>query len=122
MRRGILVACAALASLAQACGGGGETSGAGGTSASAGSMPTTSSQSGGGGPCGSLVWDRTNAACNQCVVDKCCAELAACDQGTKCGALLACAGACAPGDATCVKGCGTHNHSDAFDARPRPRR
>jgi len=110
MRREILAACAVLASLAQACGGGGHTGGTGGSSASAGSMHTSSSQSAGGaGPCGSLVWDGTNKACNQCTVDKCCAELRACDAGTKCGDLIACASACAAGDTTCVKGCGvTH--------------
>lgn len=105
-----------------ACGGGGTGNTGGGGSAtssssssgttvssSSGSVTSSSSSSGGTG-CGSLMWDNTNLDCNQCMLDSCCNELAACDPNTTsdCGALVVCLNNCAAGDSACQKNCSTN--------------
>jgi hypothetical protein len=75
---------------------------------------TTATGTGGGAPnCGSLVWS-TNATCEACIEGMCCDQLAACDTGTPCGALLDCANAC-NNDSTCIMNCGTSQAAGQAD-------
>jgi hypothetical protein len=60
----------------------------------------------GGAPsaCGSFVWD-PDATCQGCIEKSCCAELQACDTGTPCAIVAACARPCKPGDDACLNTC-----------------
>jgi hypothetical protein len=69
-----------------------------------GGKTTTTTGPGGASMCGSFVWD-AEASCQSCMEKSCCSELRACDTGTPCATLAACAGKCAEGDDTCLGAC-----------------
>jgi hypothetical protein len=67
-------------------------------------VSSTSAGTGGKAPCGTLVWDGLST-CQTCMEASCCTDLEACDDGTPCGTLAACAHKCAFGDDACKKAC-----------------
>jgi len=89
--------------------GGSDTDGGDGGDGGSGGSDTDGGDGGSGGDgggnqgCGSLEWSN-NAECNSCMEDMCCAELAACDEGTECGDLLDCLEPCGA-DQACQQAC-----------------
>lgn len=125
----ILAWAAAVGSVAAlvACGGGGGNTGGGGSggtsptstvssTSSSGSPTSSSSGTGGSGPACGITWesDPERAACETCMEDSCCSEMAGCAPGTKCDDLLACAQACGD-NGTCVDTCITDNQQGYDD-------
>jgi hypothetical protein len=69
-----------------------------------GTGTTAATGTGGASACGSFVWD-PDATCTGCMEKSCCAELHACDTGTPCALVAACARLCKPGDDACLGAC-----------------
>jgi len=65
---------------------------------------TTTATATDGGACGAFVWD-PQSGCQGCVESFCCTDLLACDDGTPCASITACARACKPGDTSCLTTC-----------------
>ncbi|MFT3774882.1 MAG: hypothetical protein QM820_56765 [Minicystis sp.] len=112
-----------------ACGGGGNGNtgggGAGGNpsssssttvSASSGSPTSSSSGTGGTTGCGSFLYS-SDATCQGCAEQNCCAELQACDTGTLCNDLFTCLDGCDASDTTCSDTCIQDNMGGVSDAQ-----
>jgi hypothetical protein len=108
--RAAWVPAGALAALAALAAGGGCTKILGldytyqATGGGPGTTAATGTGTGGASACGSFVWDQ-EPVCQGCVEKSCCAELHACDTGTPCALIAACARLCKPGDDACLTAC-----------------
>ena len=94
-------------------GSGGSSSGSGASSSGSGASSSSSSGSGTGGAMGCAG---LGDACSDCAFGACNALYCTCYDNPACGALVACAQTCAPGDTGCAQNCLTQNQAGISDA------